>query len=289
MAVEGPGIRRTDPRVALQVEVLLAANRRASPGEVVGIGCQPRPGLVAIREVELRGHNRILLTRASAKKVGVVSKQPDAGHELHDPLAIGTRQAKLRLEGPAVVPDVDQLCRIVLPERHHRGEADAHDAPAVIRPVLLRGHRRGPVQVHAEPHSRIGKSEAAGFRGLAQVQAFDVAGDDGQHNAHVGRSAGKTECPREGQRRRVDRRARLIDGCRRIKGQVAPIDAVDGGDDVQPPGDWPVGPRLEFLRRGGRRHEQQQKACGHVPKDDTDHFTSSKGACYQANPRVVCC
>ena len=63
-----------------------------------------------------------------------------------------------------------------------------------------------------------------------------MTADDGQHHARVGRSSGQTERPRERERRRVDRRARLVDRRRRIERQIAPVEAVDDGDDVQPLG-----------------------------------------------------
>ena len=67
--------------------------------------------------MDLHGADRILLARASAHEVGVVREQPDPRHPFEDPLPTGAREAKLRLERPAIGAKVDELGRIVLPER----------------------------------------------------------------------------------------------------------------------------------------------------------------------------
>ena len=76
--------------------------------------------------------------------------------------------------------------------------------------------------------------------------------DDGQHHSRVGRSSSQVERPRERQRRRVDPGARLVDGRGGLERQVAPVEAVDGGDDVHPLRDGPVRAGLELLRRCAR-------------------------------------
>ena len=213
-----------------------------------------------VGEVDLRGDNRILLPRASADEVRVVGEEPHAGHRLDDPLAVRARQADLRLERPAIGAEVDELRRIVLSERRRHREADADDGLLPIRRKLLRRHRRRPVEVHRQTESRIAQSEPVDLRRFAQIQAFDMTDDHRHHHAHVGRSSGQAERPRERKRRRVDRGAGLVDGCRGIERQIAQVEAVDDGEDVEAFGERPIRAGLELLRRCGHRHQENASA-----------------------------
>ena len=217
------------------------------------------PAREPVGDMDLRGGNRILLPRASAEEVGVIREEPDAGHRLQDPLAIGAREADLWLERPAIGAEVDELRRIVLSERRRDGEADADDASLLIRGKLLWRHRRRPVEVHGHTESRIAQSEPADLRGFTEVQTFDMTADHGHDHAGVGRSSGQAERPRERKRRRVDPGAGFVDRRRRIEGHIAEVEAVDDGEDVQPSGERPVRAGLELLRRCGHRQQEERE------------------------------
>ena len=228
--------------------------------------------------MNLRRGNRILLTRPSAKELRVVRKQPDPRHGLDYPLAKGTRETEFRPERPAVGAEVDELRRIVLSERRRNRDADSDDALLTVRRKLLGRHRRRAVEVHRQAHSRIGQSEPVDLRGFAQIQALHMPTHYGHDHSRVGQSAGQAERPRIHKRHRVDGGGRLIDGSRGIERHVAPVDAVGDGQDVDSGGDWPVGARLQLLRRHGHGRQQEREGGGRaeelLPRRDVLHRIS---------------
>src|SRR4029453_3419615 len=109
-----------------------------SPARVVGaVEGGPEGVRELVDEVPLKGIDRILLQGLSAEEVVIVREERDPGNQLHGQRAPGLRHAKLRLDGPAVGPDVQELARIVLTERRRHLQAGPDDEVLPIRGELV--------------------------------------------------------------------------------------------------------------------------------------------------------
>jgi len=76
------------------------------------------------REFDCReARERVLRAPLAAQKVVVVPKQPEARVRLEIPGPDRMRETELRLDGPAVVAQIDELVGVVFAGRHGDGEA----------------------------------------------------------------------------------------------------------------------------------------------------------------------
>ena len=116
-----------------------------------------------------------------------------------------------------------------------------------IRRKLLRCHRGSPIEVHREPNLGSPCPNRPTSANSPDT-ALRLPADHGHDHSGVGRSSGQAERPRKRKRRGVDRGARLFDGRGRIERQIAPVEIVGDGDDVQPLGEGPIRAGLELLR-----------------------------------------
>ena len=147
-----------------------------------------------------------------------------------------------------------------------RGNATATLTPTMprwlIRGKLLGGHGRGPIEVHRQLHSGIPLAEPANLGELTEIEAFQMPGHHRHHHSGVGRSSGQAERPRKRQCRGVDPGARVIDGRGRIERQIAPVEPIGRGKDVQPLGKRPIRAGLELLPPHTCWHQEESQHDG---------------------------
>ena len=103
----------------------------------------------------LHAIDRILPAHIAAEELAIGREERSTGSPFQYPAAKRFGDADLRLEGPAVGADVDELVGIVLTCGRGDRHADAYDRVLPIVRELLDGQRGRPIDVGGEAHRQV--------------------------------------------------------------------------------------------------------------------------------------
>src|SRR5271166_6408435 len=116
--VQGKRDSRAEPPVSLQIVVPHAVDHGAASGEVDHVARYPDAGCEIVNRIALERVYRVFRTGVAVKEVRVRRIDRRTGYEFERERPEGFRNTKLRLEEPAVGPEVDDAGRVVLARRH---------------------------------------------------------------------------------------------------------------------------------------------------------------------------
>ncbi len=140
--------------------VLHAVDRRSAPREPGRVERQPDALGRGVGDVAAQPHQGVLaLDRGAGEIVVIGGEEPGAGVGLERETSDRLVDADLRLERPAVVPEVDELVGVVVSPRGSDGEVRGQHPPLGGDLQLVEGERR-----------RFNKSKAASLLGITLSQ-----------------------------------------------------------------------------------------------------------------------
>src|SRR4029453_6787785 len=97
----------------------------------------------------------------------IVGINGDASGEFQRQRSEGLGEAQLRLDGPAVGPDIHEFIGVVLAEGSRYLQAGPQDEILLIAGKLLQGERGGAIEVYGETESWVADAGPLPLAGLA--------------------------------------------------------------------------------------------------------------------------
>src|SRR5262245_5083238 len=168
--------------VLLESIALHTIDGRTPAGIVGGVQRAPYSGPEVVDEVSLHGVDGVLLKRHAVEKVIVVRVERDTGIQLERQRPQGLGEPDLRLDGPAIGPNVQQLTGVVLAKGRGDLQAGSYDEVLLIVGELLQRKRGGSIEVDRETEPWIGQPGDLALSGLASERRGSRDPGKGQHH-----------------------------------------------------------------------------------------------------------
>ena len=202
-----------------------------------------------------------LARQPESERIRIVGEEPRGRVPLDDPPADRLGDANTRLERPAVRAEVDQLGRVIFPQRCADLKTRTDDRAVLVLNEIRQIQRRRPNEIHGQPETRI--PEAASRRAVRHP--FDEPGPLSMHRigndgVHLGRHSEEVDCPEVRPDEGVNVRITVRDRNRGVEQHVAPRIGIAQCHEVQPGRRRRERARLEILGcgRAGRGHGAQR-------------------------------
>src|SRR5262245_43108601 len=253
VAPHGHGERQPVARVLLAIVLPRPVHGGAAAPVEGRVARDPETGLEGVADVELERAEGTLLAPRAPEEIGVVREEPDPRVELEHPPSPRVREPELRLEGPAIGPEVDELGRVVLAVG-----GDDHEAPSERRAgnpgrELHRGERGSPEDVGGQAQPEVGEPGPADRPMLFRDLARDPPPHVGEGEGGARGSSRDPERPAVRQAAGVDVRLHVAEGQGGVEDHVARGAPVEEDGEVRTGGAGRVGSGLELLAAQRRR------------------------------------